>query len=119
METSQAVLNRLEFIQKIKESELLKDFIGLPSDYKSYKKLETIAYKIAVRKAFTVEEIEKCAIAVEENYSGTHDPDEWAEQIRIKAYGIEWYLSKQLNSQALKELASFATTLPKQGMYNV
>lgn len=119
MATSQAVLNRLEFIQKIKESESLKDFIGLSSDYKSYEKLETIAYKIAVRKANTVEEIEKCAVSVEENYSGIHDPDELAEQIRIKAYGMEWYLSKILNSQAFKEFESFATTLPIQGLYHV
>lgn len=116
METSQAVLNRLGFIQKIKEAESLKDMIGLDNTYNSYEKLERIGYKLAVKKANTPEEIEKCAVSVEGNYCGIHDPDEWAEQIRIKAYGIEWYLSKELNSPAFKEFESFATTLHKAGV---
>ena len=118
METSQAVLNRLGFVQKIKEGESLKNFIGLDNDYKSYEKLETIAYKIAVKKANTVEEIEKCAVSVEENYCGNHDPDEWAEQIRIKAYGIEWYLDKNLISPALKEFVGFMKNEPFMKSYN-
>ncbi|MDK2084377.1 hypothetical protein PT502_11285 [Aliarcobacter butzleri] len=27
------------------------------------------------------------------------DNDEWAKQVRIKAYGISWYLNKYINSQ--------------------
>lgn len=81
MDKSQYVLNRIEFIQAILKGESYKSFIGLDNEYKSYEKLETIAYKIAVKKATTVEEIEKCAVSVEENYSGQLDPDEWTEEL--------------------------------------
>ena len=115
METCQEVLNRLGFIQAILKGELYKSIIGIDNEYKSYEKLETIAYKIAVKKANTIEEIEKCAVLVEENYTGQLDPDEWAEQIRIKAYGIEWYLKRQFNSPVFKEFESFTATLSKEG----
>ena len=108
METSQEVLNHVEFIIKIKEAESYKSIIGLDNNYKSFEKLETIGYKIAVKKAITVEEIEKCATEVEEKYCGKYDPDEWAEQIRIKAYGIEWYIKRQFNSPVFEEVLDFA-----------
>jgi len=114
MKTSQGVLNYLEFIQAILKGESYKGAIGLENDYKSFAKLETIAYKIAVKKANTVEEIEKCAVLVEENYNGPLDPDEWAEQIRLKAYGVEWYLKRQFNSPAFEELCNFAQNTKKE-----
>jgi len=121
MKTSQEVLNRVSFIRKIKEAESYKDIIGLDNNYESFEKLETIGYKIAVKKAITVEEIEKCAISVEENYCGPLDPDEWAEQIRIKAYGIEWYLKRQFNSPAYQGFINFIADNTKQvvGVKNV
>ena len=111
MVTSQGVLNYLGFIQKIKEAESLKGFIGINNEYKSYDKLETIAYKIAVKKANTVEEIEKCAVSVEENYTGQLDPDELAEQIRIKAYGLGWYLKRQFNTPAYQGFVDFTNEM--------
>lgn len=111
MKTSQPVLNYLGFIQKIKEAEALKDFIGINNEYESYEKLETIAYKIAVKKANTIEEVEICAVSVEENYNGPLDPDEFAEQIRIKAYGLEWYLKRQFNSPAYQGFVDFANEM--------
>ena len=121
METSQVVLNYLGFIQKIKEAEVLKDFIGINNEYEFYEKLETIAFKIAVKKANTVEEIEKCAVSVEKNYNGPLDPDEFAEQIRIKAYGLEWYLKRQFNSPAYQGFVNFLSDNAKQveGVKNV
>ncbi len=121
MDKSQYVLNRIGFIQEILKGESYKDAIGLDNDYGSYEKLLTIAYKIAVKKANTVEEIEMCAVSVEENYTGKLDPDEWAEQIRIKAYGIEWYLKRQFNSPAYQGFVNFITDNARQiqGVSNV
>jgi len=107
METTQDVLDRTTFIQEILNGESLKSLIGLESNYGSYEKLLTISFKIAVKKAHTVEEIEKCAVAVEKCRYGLFDPDEWAEQIRIKAYGIEWYLKRQFNSPMFQEFVNF------------
>jgi len=121
MKTSQAVLNRLEYIQAILKGEFYKDIIGLENDYAAFEKLETIAYKIAVKKSITIEEIENCAVSVEQNYYGKYDPDEWAEQIRIKAYGIEWYLNRNFNSSAYQEFVNFIADNAKQaeGVRNV
>ncbi|MCX6077481.1 MAG: hypothetical protein NTW78_11450 [Campylobacterales bacterium] len=108
MATSENVLNFTAVIKKIKDAEILKEIIGLDNNkFKSYEKLERIGYKLAVKKAKTPEELEKCAVTVEENYCGNDDPDEWAEQIRIKAYGIEWYLSKFFNSPQYEEFVMF------------
>lgn len=109
METTQEVLDRTTFIQEILNGESLKSLIGLESNYDSYEKLLTIAFKIAIKKAHTVEEIEKCAVAVEECSCGRFDPDEWAEEIRIKAYGIEWYLKRQFSSSMFQEFIDFTT----------
>lgn len=111
MKTSQAVLNRIEFIQRILKGEMYKDDIGLENNYISFKKLETIAYKIAVKKANTIKEVEKCALSVEENYNGPLDPQELAEQIRIKAYGLESYLKRQFNSPAYQGFADFTNEM--------
>jgi len=107
MQTSQEVLNRIGFISEIKKAESYKSVLGLKSEHCAFKKLEDIAWKIAIKKANTVEEIEKCATLIEKNYSGDYDPYEWAEQIRIKAYGIEWYLKRQRNSPAHQEFVNF------------
>lgn len=107
METSQEVLDRISFIPAILYGESLKSLLGLENNYDSYEKLLTIAFKIAIKKAHTLEEIEKCAVTVEECRYGLFDPDEWAEEIRIKAYGIEWYLKRQFNSPAFEEFAKF------------
>ena len=107
METSQQVLCRIEFIQAIKNGESYKGFIGLDNTFKSYEKLETIAYKIAVKKAETIEEIENCAASIEKNYTGQLDSDDWAEEVRIKAYGIEWYLKRLFNTPAYQGFINF------------
>lgn len=113
METSQEVLNRVSFITKIKEAEVYKEVIGLDNNYESFEKLETIGFKIAIKKAVTVEEIEKCATEVEEKHRGKYDPNEWADQIRIKAYGLAWYLKKQISSSCFQE---FITFLQEEGV---
>jgi len=107
MKTSQEVLNRLEFIQRIRKAEGLKTHIGLDNNYEAYLKLETITYKIAIKKANTIDEIEKCAVSVEEEYIGNLDPDAWADEIRIKAYGLSWFLNKTFSSPAYKEFENF------------
>ncbi|PHQ58243.1 MAG: hypothetical protein COA30_00815 [Sulfurimonas sp.] len=111
MEKSQYVLNRIEFIQEILKGESWKDFLGLDNDYESYEKLLTIAFKIAVKKAKTVDEIEKCAVTVEECSYGKYDPDEFAEQIRIKAYGIEWYLKRQFSAPSYQGFVDFTNEM--------
>lgn len=111
MEKSEHVLNRTGFLKEILQGESWKDFLGLDNDYESYEKLLTIAFKIAIKKAKTVEEIEKCAVSVEECSYGKYDPDEWAEQIRIRAYGIEWYLKRNFNSPAYQGFVNFANEM--------
>ena len=107
MDEAQHVLNYVEVIQEILNGESWKESLGLDNDYEAYEKLLTIAFKIAVAKAKTVEEIEKCAVSVEECSYGKYDPDEWAEQIRIRAYGIEWYLKRHFNSPAYQGFVDF------------
>ena len=106
--TSQEVLNFIGDIQNIRKIESYKAFLGLKNDYGSFLKLETIAYKIAVHKANTVEELEECAVSVEEHYCGKYDPNQWAEEIRIKAYGIVWHLKRHFNSPAYEEFVNFS-----------
>lgn len=75
------------------------------------KKLEVSQRNIlmaAINKATTPEDLELCAISVETIYCGDDiDVDEWAEQIRIKAYGLDWYLSQYFSSTEYKELVIF------------
>ena len=111
METTQQVLSYSGFIQEILKGESYKEVIGLDNDYNSYEKLLIIAYKIAIKKASTVEEVEMCAVSVEENYNGQLDPDEWAEQIRIKAYGLKWYLKRQFNSPSYQGFIDFTNEM--------
>jgi len=110
MTTTQEVLNYVELIQADKNAEIYKEVMGLVSDWKTYENLERIGYRIAVRKACSPQELEECAVAIEENYCG-HDVDEWAEQIRIKANGMEWYLSEYFSSPAYEEFVSFANVM--------
>ena len=72
------------------------------------KELETVAYQLALELATTPEELEACALSIENDSTGYDDPDGLAEQIRIKAYGIEWYLKKEFNSSAYQEFLHFA-----------
>ncbi|MBU0721443.1 hypothetical protein KJ877_08875 [bacterium] len=111
MDEAQHVLNYVEVIQEILNGESWKESLGLDNDYEAYEKLLTIAFKIAIKKAKTVEEIEKCAVSVEECSYGKYDPDEWAEQIRIRAYGIEWYLKRNFNSPAYQGFVNFANEM--------
>ncbi|MDD2697921.1 MAG: hypothetical protein PHF17_03870 [Arcobacteraceae bacterium] len=107
MTTTQEVLNYVKLIQADKNAEIYKEVMGLVSDWKTYENLELIGYRIAVRKACSPQELEECAVAIEENYCGDLDSDEWAEQIRLKAYGIEWYLSQSYVLTAMQEFVCF------------
>lgn len=69
--------------------------------------LETYAYKLAVNNTTTAEELETCAIAVEENSVYFPAPDEWADNIRIQANGYEWFLKEQLNSAGHQEFKKY------------
>ena len=115
--TSHDVLKLTKVIADIKKSESLKSALSLDNDYDAYDKLERIGYKIAIKQATTPEEFEECAVAVavEENYYGDLDPQNWAEQIRIRAYGIEWYMKKQLNTPAYVEFKAFLDDVQKIG----
>ena len=110
-ETSKQVLDRTEFFQDIKKSEGYKSFLGLNNEFKAYERLEIIGCKIAIKKVKTVEDIELCARWVEESNIGLVDTDEWAEQIRIKVYGIEWYLKRQFNSPSYQEFIDFTNEM--------
>ncbi len=94
--TSGHVLNYIGFIQEISKAEGWKQYLGLKNEIDLYQRLETIAFKIAVKKASTVEEIEQCAQCIEETYCGPLDPQQFAEEIRIHAYGIEWYIENNM-----------------------
>jgi len=107
MKTSKDVLDFTDLIRKIKEAELVKDILGIENMYKSWDRIEKIAYIIAVKKATLVAELEKCAVEIGENYSGGIDPDEWAEEVRIKAYGLKWYLEQCFNSAQCDEFVRF------------
>lgn len=76
-----------------------------------YRKLETIAYEHAIEMATTTEELESCAISIEEHSLEYPDPDGWAEEVRTKAYGIEWYLKKQFNNPAYQEFLNFTNEM--------
>ena len=70
------------------------------NDLRKWQRLEIFANKIAIKKAKSPEEFEACATHIEKNDYGDFisDSDEWAEQVRIKAYGIDWYFNKYINS---------------------
>jgi len=72
-----------------------------------YKTLETYAYELAVKHSVTADELEKCAVAVEEQSVYCDNPDEWADDIRIKAYGLVWYLKEQVNSGCHQEFKKY------------
>lgn len=109
--TSEQVLNYIEFIQTIGKAEGYKEALGLKNDIDLFQRLETIAFRIAVKKASTVEEIEQCAQCVEETYCGPLDPQQFAEEIRIHAYGIEWYMKQHINDyiQSLEYIQTILT----------
>lgn len=74
---------------------------------KSYRQLETIAYERAIEIATTSEELEACAVSIENESLEYPDPDGWADEIRIKAYGIGWYLKREFTSPAYQEFVNF------------
>lgn len=111
MESSQKVLDQIAIIHNTLKEEMHKDIFGLNNDYRSVLRVETIAYKIAIKKAVTTEELEKIATSLEEDFKG--DPYlydeylEWSEIVRIKAYGYDWFLKKEFNSPAYQEFENF------------
>jgi len=79
--------------------------------HEKFQSLEKRIYELAVKNATTPEELEACATSIELHfYFDGIDGDDWAEEIRIKAYGIEWYLREQFNSPAYHEFINFAKT---------
>ena len=54
---------------------------------KFFEKVEKLTYWLAVKKASCEEELEECAVAIETNCY-YDNADDWAEQIRIQAYGL-------------------------------
>lgn len=96
LKSTQGVLLYVKIIVPIKQAEDYKKRIGMDSNYEVYEQLQRIGYKIAIQKAKTPDELELCASTVELNDCGIDDIDEWAENIRIKAYGPEWYIYKHL-----------------------
>lgn len=108
MGSSQEVLNLIAKIQKMIREELHKDVRGLTNNYEILLEVETIAYKEAIKKAISPEEIEAIAVSLEDDFQG--DPYlydeyiEWSEIVRINAYGYEWFLKKSLIHQHIKNL---------------
>lgn len=79
--------------------------------HEKFQHLEKRIYELAVKNATTPEWLEACAASLELHFCFNGiDGDDWAEQIRIKAYGIEWYLREQLNSPAYHEFVNFANS---------
>lgn len=111
MKSSQEVLDQIAIIHKIMNEEMHKDLAGLNNDYKSFLRVETLAYKITIKKAITTEELEKIATSLEDDFKG--DPYlydeyiEWSEIVRIKAYGYDSFLKKEFNSPAYQEFVNF------------
>jgi len=81
--------------------------INMQQKLPEYKKLETCAYELAVERAETVDELEKCAISIEEDSIYNDNPDEWADNIRIKAYGLVWFFKEQINSSCHQEFKKY------------
>jgi len=116
MPATKAVLDSVGSIKRSQTIESLNDYLGLDNTYDAYEQLERIAYKLALKKANTPAELEMCAAAIEENYCGSPYAEEWADQIRIQAYGIEWYLDKEMKSPAFKESILFFNTHFEEGV---
>jgi hypothetical protein len=75
-----------------------KNGMKMNQEMYDYEALETYAYELAVKHSMTADELEKCAVALEEDAVYCDNPDEWADNIRIRAYGLIWYLKEQVNS---------------------
>ncbi|QFR49399.1 hypothetical protein FJR48_06530 [Sulfurimonas lithotrophica] len=104
----------LEYVSEIREVKLAKLIMDLKNEYNLYEKLERIGYKIAIRKAKTSEELELCAVTIEENYYGEYDADLWAEEIRIKAYGALCYINNYFRSAQYEAFVDFTKTVKIQ-----
>ena len=110
LETTYEVLEYIEnVISKIKDSEFTKNILDIDNNFVSWQRIEIIANKIAIKKAKSPEEFEACATHIEKNDYGDFifDSDEWAEQVRIKAYGIDWYFNKYINSPEFENFLYF------------
>lgn len=110
LETTYEVLEYIEnIISKIKDSEFTKNILDIDNDFVSWQKIEIIANKIAIKKAKSPEEFEACATYIEKNDYGDFifDSEEWAKQVRIKGYGIDWYFNKYINSLEFENFLYF------------
>ena len=110
LETTYEVLEYIEnVISKIKDSEFTKNILDIDNDFVSWQKIEIIANKIAIKKAKSPEEFEACATYIEKNDYGDFifDSEEWAKQVRIKGYGIDWYFNKYINSLEFENFLYF------------
>ena len=110
LETNYEVLEYIEnIISKIKDSEFTKNILDIDNDFVSWQKIEIIANKIAIKKAKSPEEFEACATYIEKNDYGDFifDSEEWAKQVRIKGYGIDWYFNKYINSLEFENFLYF------------
>ena len=110
LETNYEVLEYIEnIISKIKDSEFTKNILDIDNDFVSWQRIEIIANKIAIKKAKSPEEFEACATYIEKNDYGDFifDSEEWAKQVRIKGYGIDWYFNKYINSLEFENFLYF------------
>ena len=57
--------------------------------------------------ATNIDELEKCATAIENDSIHCDNDEEWADHIRILAYGLDWYLKEQLNSGCHQEYKKY------------
>lgn len=112
MKSSQDVLDQIEIIHKILKEEIHKDIVGLKNDYKSFLRIETIAYKIAIKKAVTTDDFEKIAISLEEDFKGNpylyDEYLEWSEIVRIMAYGYDWFLKKEFTLPTYQQFVNYS-----------
>jgi hypothetical protein len=82
--------------------------MAVDEKHEKFKSLEKRIYELAIENATIPEELEACAASIELNFCFDGiDADEWAEQIRIKAYGIEWYLREHFSSSTYQGFVGF------------
>lgn len=111
MQTVAELLESTNLVRKESFDYAFDNKMVIDETFKSFRELETIAYERAIEIATTPEELEACAVSIENDSLEYLDPDGRAEEIRIKAYGIEWYLAKELNSPAYKEFVRFTNEM--------
>lgn len=114
MNSFQEAVENITKIQKVLKEEWRKKVYDLDNNYELLLEIETGAYKTAIELATTAEELEAIAVSLEDDFEGDpyiyDDYIEWSEIVRIKAYGLEWFLNKEFNSPAFKEFENFTKT---------